>query len=82
MKEQRVQTLYPDHLSPSQGEDKYILKMTPPKKKLLKSKEVSLDPSLKIEPPIIKLPNNEKPSLMKKMMLDHLPSQTSHYPVR
>ena len=33
--------------------------MTPSKKKLLKPKEVSLDPSIKEETPIIELPNDE-----------------------
>ena len=33
--------------------------MTPSKKELLKPKEVSLDPSLKEETPIIELPNDE-----------------------
>ena len=33
--------------------------MTSSKKKLLKSNEVSLDPSLKVETPTIELPNNE-----------------------
>ena len=33
--------------------------MTPPTKKFLKSKEVSLDPSIKMESPIIALPNDE-----------------------
>ena len=33
--------------------------MTPSKKKLFKPKEVSLDPSIKVETPIIKLPNDE-----------------------
>ena len=33
--------------------------MTPSKKKLPKPKEVSLDPSLKEETPIIELPNDE-----------------------
>ena len=33
--------------------------MTPSKKKLLKRKEVSLDPSLKVETTIVKLPNDE-----------------------
>ena len=33
--------------------------MTPPKKKLLKRKEVSLDPSLKVETTTVELPNDE-----------------------
>ena len=33
--------------------------MTPSKQKLLKPKEVSLDPSLKVETPTVELPNNE-----------------------
>ena len=33
--------------------------MTPSKKKLLKPKEVSLDPSLKVETPIVEHPNDE-----------------------
>ena len=33
--------------------------MTPSKKKLLKIKKVSLDPSIKVETPIIELPNDE-----------------------
>ena len=33
--------------------------MTPSKKKLFKPKEVSLDPSIKVETPIIELPNAE-----------------------
>ena len=33
--------------------------MTPSEKKLLKPKEVSLDPSLKVKMPIIELPNDE-----------------------
>ena len=33
--------------------------MTPSKKKLLKPKEVSLDPSIKVETPIIELTNDE-----------------------
>ena len=33
--------------------------MTPSKKKLLKTKEVSLDPSLKEETPIVELPKDE-----------------------
>ena len=33
--------------------------MTPPKKKSLRPKEVSLDPFIKVETPIIELPNNE-----------------------
>ena len=57
--EQRVQTLYSHHLSPSPGEDKHIFMMTPSKKKLPKPKEVSLDPSIKDETPIIELPNDE-----------------------
>ena len=41
----KVETpLYSDHLSPSQGEDKYIFRMTPSKKKLLKPKEVFFGP--------------------------------------
>ena len=59
MQEQRVQTLYSHHLSPSPGEVKHIFRMTPSKKKLLKPKEVSLDPSIKEETPIIELPNDE-----------------------
>ena len=33
--------------------------MTPSKKKLLKPTEVSLDPSIKVETPIVELPNDE-----------------------
>ena len=33
--------------------------MTPSKKKILKPKEVSLDPSIKLETPTVELPNNE-----------------------
>ena len=33
--------------------------MTPSKKKSLRPKEVSLDPSIKVETPIIELPNDE-----------------------
>ena len=34
--------------------------MTPSKKKLLKPKEVSLDPLIEVETPTVELPNNEK----------------------
>ena len=47
--------------------------MIPSKKKPLKPKEVSLDPSLKEETPIVELPNK---------MLGHLPFLTFHYPVK
>ena len=33
--------------------------MTPSKKKLIKPKDVSLDPSIKVETPIFELPNDE-----------------------
>ena len=57
--EQRVQTLYSDHLSPPQGKGKLILRMTPSKKKSLKLKEVSLDPSIRVGTAIIELLNDE-----------------------
>ena len=56
--------------------------MTPSKKKLLKPKEVSLDPSLKMETPIDELPNDQNKLFDEKMMLGHLPFLTFHYPVK
>ena len=54
-----MQSLYSDHLTPPQGEDKLLFRMPPSKKKSLKPKEVSLDPSIKEETPIIELANDE-----------------------
>ena len=51
--------MHPDHLSPSQGEDKHIFRMTPSKKKVLKPKQVSLDPCIKAETATIRHPNDE-----------------------
>ena len=56
--------------------------MTPSKKKLLKPKEVSLDPSIKMETPTAELPNDENQLFGEDVMLEHLPSLTFHYPVR
>ena len=56
--------------------------MTPSKKKLLKPKDISLDPSIKVETPIMELPNDETSCLMKKMMLGPPPSQIFPYLVR
>ena len=53
--------------------------MTSSKQKSLKPKEVSLDPSIKA---LLNSQMMKAICLMKKMMLEHLPSQTSHYPVR
>ena len=57
--EQRVHTSYTYNLLPPQGKDKYIFRMPPSKKKLLKPKEVSLESTLKDEAPNIELPNDE-----------------------
>ena len=56
--EQRVQTLYSYYLLPSQGKDRYIFRMTPSKYMSFKPKEVSLDPSFKVETPTVELPND------------------------
>ena len=58
---------------PSQVEDKYTFRMTPSKKKLLKPKEVSLDPSLKVETPIVELPNDENKLFAEDDDVGHLP---------
>ena len=56
--------------------------MTPSKKKLLKPKEVSLDPFIKVETPTAELPNDENQLFGDDVMLEHLPSLTFHYRVR
>ena len=82
MQEQRVETVYSGYLSPPQGEDLLIFRMTPPKKKSLRPKEVSLDQSIKVETPIIELPNDENKLFDEEDDGEHLPYQIFHYPVR